>query len=99
MMPEDTQEQEIYRKADVVAEGQTFPHTDIHVGQDGVTIVTWLSPSRYDTQILTTDLMDELSRRWVMTHEPLRNELIAQSIQAKRSHLELIQSIKQSRND
>ncbi len=99
MMPEDTQEQEIYRKADVVAEGQTFPHTDIHVGQDGVTIVTWLSPARYDTQILTTDLMNELSRRWVMTHPELQNELIAQSLTVKRGQLALIQDIKRSRND
>ncbi len=99
-MPEDTTEQEIYRKTDVVTEGQqTFPHTDIHVGQDGVTVVTWLSPSRYDTQILTADLMDELSRRWVMTHPELQNELIAQSLTAKRGQLELIQSIKRSRND
>ena len=98
-MPEDTTEQEIYRKADVVTEGQTFPRTDIHVGQDGVTVVTWLSPSRYDTQILIADLMDELSRRWVMTHPELQNELIAQSLTAKRGQLELIQSIKRSRND
>ena len=98
-MPEDTTEQEIYRKADVVPEGQTFPHTDIHVGQDGVTVVTWLSPSRYDTQILAFDLMNELSRRWVMTHPELQNELIAQSLTVKRGQLALIQDIKRSRND
>ncbi len=86
-MPEDTTEQ------------PTFPQTNVQLTPDSLIISVNLAQGLSFVAGLDGETVTQIARQWVMTHEALRNELIAQSIQAKRSHLELIQSIKQSRND
>jgi hypothetical protein len=85
-MPEDTPQ-------------PTFPQTTVQLTQESLIISVNLAPGLSITAGIGAETVSQICQQWVLNHEELRNELIAQSIQVKRGQLELIQSIKRSRND
>ncbi len=86
-MPEDTTEQ------------PAFPQTNVQLTPDSLIISVNLAQGLSFVAGLDGETVTQIARQWVMTHEALQNELIAQSLTVKRGQLALIQDIKRSRND
>jgi hypothetical protein len=76
----------------------TYPRLELNVQPTSMTVTVLAAPNIAMSQVAIDEVtMNAVCRDWLAKHEALMNELVAESIAAKKNQLAIIKHVKDTR--
>lgn len=85
------------REEEEEPEQQQAPPAQVMMNLTPQGLVFQITPAPLHVQI-NEDIMNQMVRQWLATHEALMQEIVKEQVQVKRGQLRLIQNIRQTKN-